>query len=81
MCIRDRPNGEEKQSCGLLDGEGKLFDMACSEKICFNCHFTRASHYKLRGLCEDSDLDDKFTMDYADFEGRYSFKVGGTPLL
>lgn len=71
-----QPNGEEKQPCGLLTSAGRLFDMTCSEKVCFNCHFKKASHFTLRGLCDDSMLDKRYTMSFSSFDERYSFKVG-----
>ena len=50
-------------------------DMDCEVEVCFNCYFKRASHFQLRGLCFDSKIDRRYTMNFDIFEQRYTFKV------
>ena len=60
---KGEPNGKEFQNClNLFVGKRTFRDLFCNFKKCFLCKFDAAIKFNLRGLGENSIIDDKYVL-------------------
>ena len=58
-----QPNGLDLQQCILFDAStGEFDDESCSFKRCFICKWLREPVFFLRGLCKNSEIDEKYVL-------------------
>ena len=67
-----QPNGGVFENCAALepaystrDQNGRsmvLVDIDCARKHCYFCRFSSRLHFRMRGLCKESQLDSSYTL-------------------
>ncbi len=66
----DLPN--ELQECSVFaKDDGKLSDIACNVKKCFVCSWESPQSFKLKGICEESDLDPNFFLSFDEASNNF----------
>ena len=57
----ESPNGGSEQECISMDHEG-MEDKPCNLEMCSFCELKENIAFSLRGLCEESELDDQYLL-------------------
>lgn len=75
MWIPGEPNGGDLQDCTTYDvNNGKFYDDTCSYKSCFVCSWKNNPIVTLKGLCQNSDIDQNYiVLPQHIFNGRAYF--------
>ena len=73
--VSGEPNGGDLQNCTTYDvNNGKFYDDTCSYKSCFVCSWKNNPIVTLKGLCQNSDIDQNYiVLPQHIFNGRAYF--------
>ena len=63
MWVPGQPNGGRLQNCTTFNAEtGNFYDESCSYKSCFVCAWKREPVFKLRGLCDKTQIEQSYVL-------------------
>ena len=76
-----KPNGGRLENCIVVGGSGLWNDVGCNGGLCGFCRLNAAPDLQIRGLCEDTKFDLRFSWTWDFINHRHGFRGFGDSLL